>query len=507
MSAPHGRLPRGLATVPRSVSYDGRFGRMFRKLPPLTASRHSLERLGATMIEPDAEIENKHAASNNDTIPAGFTYLGQFIDHDITFDPNSLLQRQNDPDALRNFRTPRFDLDNLYGSGPNDSPFLYRDGLHFLIDPNRNTPAEDDLPRNSQGRALLGDPRNDENLIVSQLHLAILKYHNRVADEIPHGQQPFENAQRTVRWHYQWMVIHDFLPRIVGQPLIDSILRKDPYSVTVGETLAEAGIVKPDLKFFEWKVQPFIPVEFSVAAYRFGHSMVRPNYALNALTDGNEVDIFDPLHPDDPNANDLRGFRPRPANRQIEWFRLFPLNGMDDEKMQVVRAIDTQLAHGLGGLPHSVASEPPPSLASRNLERGVALGLPSGQAVAQLMGIPESLILTPDNPEARFTIGTGYANDPTVPVVSAQEKQELTHLFGYETPLWYYILKEAELLCGGKTLGPVGGRIVAEVFIGLLFADPMSYVNAAPGWTPIKGKFGCRADGVFEMIDLLTHIQ
>src|SRR6266536_1279728 len=183
---PHGRVPRGLESVPRSVSYDGRFGRMFRKLAPFEPSYDDLTRLAAIMIEPtDAngdpvDVEQPEAPSNNDSVPAGITYLGQFIDHDLTFDPTSKLQRENDPDGLRNFRTPRFDLDSLYGSGPDDNPFLYQDGVKFLI--GQNGTGEEDLPRNTAGRALIADPRNDENLIVSQLHLAFLKYHNKVVD-------------------------------------------------------------------------------------------------------------------------------------------------------------------------------------------------------------------------------------------------------------------------------------------------------------------------------------
>src|SRR5262249_4606722 len=152
---------------------------------------------------------------------AGFTYLGQFIDHDLTFDPNSKLERENDPDALVDFRTPRLDLDSLYGDGPADNPFLYQDdGVHFLL--GLNQAFEEDLPRNSAEarRALIGDPRNDENLIVSQLHLAFLKYHNRVVDALRairpelSGEKLFGEARRIVRWHYQWIVIHEFLRAI-----------------------------------------------------------------------------------------------------------------------------------------------------------------------------------------------------------------------------------------------------------------------------------------------------
>jgi hypothetical protein len=509
---PHGRVLRGLESVPRSLSYEGRFGRLFRNLPPFEPDDQDLIDLAASMIENDVDLdEDETVPSDNARVPAGFTYLGQFIDHDLTFDPTSKLQRDNDPDGLRNFRTPRFDLDSLYGRGPDDSPFQYEaDGIRFLID---TRGGEKDLPRNSIGVALIGDPRNDENLIVSQLHLAFLKYHNQVVAELarnPGGGSLFEDARTLVRWHYQWVVLHDFLERIVGQEVIDDILKAEPYRV-IGRNAGPSYRLKADLKFFDWKQQPFMPVEFSGAAYRFGHSMVRRDYALNAATaaEGQEVVIFDPAHPNDPNANDLRGFRPRPPNRQIEWFRFFRFPGKEKE-VQPARAIDTLLVFPLGGLPTSVARNPS-SLPARNLLRGKALGLPSGQAVACAMGISERLIVRSDNTEHRLQVGSGYKlpngkPDPSVPPVSPK-KAHLEQVFGQETPLWYYILKEAELIGKGETLGPVGGRIVAEVFIGILMGDSLSFLNVAPHWRPKAGQFGCPADGKFTMADLLRHVQ
>jgi len=231
----HGRVPRGLESVPRSVSYDGRFGRMFRHLAPFEPSDDDLTRLAATMIEPEdkkgepVDVEDPEAPSNNADVLAGFTYLGQCIDHDLTFDPTSKLQRENDPDGLQNFRTPRFDLDSLYGRGPDDSPFLYQDGVKFMI--GHNITGEKDLPRNAAGRALLGDTRNDENLIVSQLHLTFLQYHNRIVDDLGMSSSTFERARQMVRWHYQWIVLKDFLPKIVGQQIIDEVLEKEIYNM------------------------------------------------------------------------------------------------------------------------------------------------------------------------------------------------------------------------------------------------------------------------------------
>src|SRR5437773_1558522 len=408
----HGTSPRGLETVPRSVSHEGRFGRMFRTLAPFEPKDSDLTRLAATMIEKAVDVEEPDAPSNNGGLPGGYTYFGQFIDHDLTFDPVSQLQRQNDPDALEDFRTPRFDLDNLYGSGPNDSPFLYnRGGETFLI--GKNCAGEDDLPRANAAditpgawkRALIGDPRNDENLIVSQIHLAFLKYHNKVVAALPPGSKRFEQAQQVVRRHYNWLVLHDFLPKIVGQDLVDSVLTSEKY----GDGFS-GRTWKADLRFYSFKVLPFMPVEFSVGAYRFGHSLVRFNYAMNAATDEHELLIFDPKDPDNDLADDLRGFRERPADRQIEWFRFFDVAGGDKTKLQPARAIDTQISAGLGGLPTVVIGGPasasnPSSLAERNLVRGKALLLPTGQDVTRAMGLPDKLILSTDKADNQFSIG------------------------------------------------------------------------------------------------------
>jgi hypothetical protein len=191
----HGGItPRGLDAVPKSPLFEGRFGRMFRALPAPLHDREALIALGNAM----PEETNAGTAADNPAIPSAYTYFGQFVDHDITFDPVSQLQRLNDPDALVDFRTPRFDLDSVYGAGPTASPFLYesRDatfrGVKLLVGRNpRSDPLQggdpldpQDLPRNEQGRALIGDPRNDENIVVSQLQLAFLKLHDRAVDRV-----------------------------------------------------------------------------------------------------------------------------------------------------------------------------------------------------------------------------------------------------------------------------------------------------------------------------------
>lgn len=494
----HGVLPiRGLEDVPRSALYEGRFGRMFRNLPPFAPDDADLLALGAQMIETPAQVDD--ANLDNPDIPAGFTYFGQFIDHDITFDPNSKLQRDNDPDALRNFRTPRYDLDSLYADGPDNNPYLYKaDGVHLLI--GKNAAGEDDLPRNTpldpadKKRALTGDPRNDENAIVSQLHLAFIKFHNKVVDALPAGTPNlFDEARRVVRWHYQWIVVHDFLRKILGgDDVVNDIIKLDKYKVPFGGGTKDIqGALNVDLKFYNYKHQPFIPVEFSVAAYRFGHSMIRSDYELNPATeDPNDVEIFG------ADGDDLRGFQERRSGLEIQWARFFEFSGVT-QKPQLSRRIDAKIAKGLGSLPF--ISDIFKSLAQRNLLRGKALGLPSGQAVARAMGMAQSsVILTPAELNLPTNAPGANPGDPT---------RNLAAAFNDNTPLWFYILKEAEVRCNGKKLGPVGGRIVAEVLIGLLDGDPSSFLSAEPTWQPTQGQFGATQNGKFFMTDLLRFAQ
>jgi hypothetical protein len=451
---------RGLG-APQSSLKEGRFGRMFRNLPALDPGIDAINALVKLMREASAA-----ASGDNAKIPAGYTYFGQFVDHDITFDPLSILAKANDPDALVDFRTPRFDLDSLYGGGPADSPYLYDSqspsnrGVKLLVGHNDEGKGfeRDDLQRNQQGRALIGDPRNDENLIVSQLQLLFVRFHAKVVDRVRkatqlEGAELFAEAQRVVRWHYQWIVTHDFLERIAGKPAADA---------------AFAG-----RQFFTWTNEPFMPVEFSGAAYRFGHSMVRPVYDLNGDIVG--IPIFADADKPGP-LEHLGGFRRLPALWSVDWSFFFKTSS---RKPQLSRKIDTKLSLPLHKLPTGV-DEGRHSLAQLNLRRGRALGLPSGQDVAGAMGVA---------PIAADDLGLNSIDLP------AADKAKLKAA----TPLWYYLLREAEL-GGGESLGPVGGRIVAEVLVGLLQGDPLSYIRQRPTWKPELP--GAKA-GDFTMADLV----
>lgn len=491
-----------MSTV-RSPLFEGRFGRMFRSLHPAkygatdAESRAALMILGEKMTAAfDAPKDGNDPEESG--IPALYTYFGQFIDHDITFDPMSSLIQHNDPDALTDFRTPAFDLDNVYGRGPGDQPYLYDNSSKFLLGDRLDNGATD-LPRNnaSPRRALIGDPRNDENSIVSQLQGLFLRFHNRTVDD--HPGLDFPALQKLVRFHYQWIVLHDFLPRIVHSEVLDALKTNSRFD-------------RHKLKFFHWKNKPFMPVEFSVAAYRLGHSMIRPGYRLND-DDATLLPIF-PIPPNTipeiPNGipDGLTGFQEMAKNRGIDWGRFIDTEirsyGSDNaadastkKRLQFAYRIDTSLVTPLSVLPPSVAADPPPSLPQRNLLRGFELGLPSGQAVAHAMSVPVI-------PDGKIIIGKAVdmpANTPPNPDVrgTIASIPELAPFKG-RCPLWTYILAEAFHnqetvkipVTENKTvttpkLGPVGGRIVAEVFLGLMFGDNDSFLNLQPDWQPASG--------------------
>jgi hypothetical protein len=494
---------RGADLPRRSNSLEGRYGRMFRALPAADFSPAALHALANEMTaapEADPTAETEIDDEENQGISAGYTYFGQFIDHDLTFDPNSSLQKQNDPDALTDFRTPRFDLDNLYGRGPDDQPYLYEDdGRHLQLgrplSGNPNDQATRDLPRHvsqsnpGRARALIGDPRNDENTIVSQLQATMIRFHNALADSNP--TTSFAELQRLVRWHYQWVVLHDFLVTIVGQDMVHTVL---PHLKKKTSILADP----PQLLFYHYHRQAFMPIEFSAAVYRFGHSMVRPIYRLNTTLGQDPPPSNDPVngrqlifHATDDNLS-LNGFREFPSVWAIDWSLFFDLRANSPkvgvDRLQRAYKIDTSLVNPLGKLPQSTASGIL-SLPERNLLRGLRMGLPSGQDVARAMGI------TPLGDD-QLQVGKATEAD-TKSNPSISRLQDFGSAFKGKAPLWFYILSEAQQQFKTNDtpirLGPVGGRIVAEVFVGLMLADSSSFLSQSPDWSPNRERtYGIR---------------
>ncbi len=502
----HGSRVRGSDYNNASPLSQGRFGRMFRSLPAAKFGPDALDDLATEMVadfEATQTPEDQVDDEENNGISAGYTYFGQCIDHDLTFDPASSLEKHNDPNALVDYRTPRFDLDSVYGRGPDDQPYLYRaDGMHLAqgrVLTGNGDPLARDLPRNNPAagepaRALIGDPRNDENVIVSQLQGMMIRFHNRVVDLTPGGDpsQRFLKVQRIVRWHYQWAVLNDFLPTILGQDTVFDILPHLKNGTSIHKD-------KPDLRFFNWNCDPFMPIEFSAGAYRFGHSMVRPIYRLNQ-----GIPRFITFS-DDPNTS-LTGFREFPEQWAIEWNLFFKMQDsppLGPLRVQPSYKIDTLLVNPLGSLPASIATNPS-SLALRNLLRGASMGLPSGQAVAKHMHFPvipdEKLTVGKANEDGMGTATTKGTNAPLTDVSKS---------FTGNAPLWYYMLAEAQQAFKDNStpirLGPVGGRIVAEVIIGLMLGDSHSFLKQDPSWTPRPDFAG--PGGVFGMAELLTQAK
>ncbi len=539
-SGGHGGGVRGDTMRRRSSMFEGRFGRMFRSLPPAAWPEAALRALGDAMVAdperaaddpalPAAAAETAERLQDdeeNSGIPSGYTYLGQFIDHDITFDPASSLQQQNDPDGLVDFRTPRLDLDCLYGRGPGDQPYMFA-GKKFRLgralleldqtSQRRDLPRYDDPEDPARAkRALIGDKRNDENVIVSQLHGTMLQFHNKLVDLNPAAA--FEDVQQLVRWHYQWIVVNDYLVHICGRDVVDQIL---PHR----HEHKPAWQQEPKLAFYRWKNDAFMPIEFSAAAYRFGHSMVRPIYRLNTKLKGGD----DPLQATPAEqarglegrffifagvqSRGLNGFDAFPAQWAIDWSLFFDIDGSGQlggkGRVQPAYKIDTSLVNPLGFLPEfstvGPASPPltvqtlqaapvdtqrdPGNLATRNLLRGMAMQLPSGQAVADAMGLPRV-------PDDHLRVGKAIVDElPNSPTLVSLDPS-----FAENAPLWYYVLAEAQAEWLGRATGPngrgnaeptrlgaVGKRIVAETLIGLLAADGHSYLRQNPNWEPDIG--------------------
>lgn len=521
----------GRGFPPTVTSGPGFFGRIFANLPPFVvnagdpavrAALLDIGKPGGLMDPNDGNVQtlgptapqllitnsNFNGNGNPSAIPpvlptnpdnpthtAGTTFMGQFLDHDMTFDFSSALGVPTDPTGTQNVRQPAFDLDSVYGGGYIATPQFYdpADPVKFRIE---SGGLFEDLPRDpNTGNAIIPDFRNDENLMIAGLHAAFLLFHNHAVDyarNVERLSDPalvFAEARRLTTWHYQWVIVHEFLPLFVGQAMVDNVMTNGPlfYHVPLR--------------------QGFIPVEFQTGTYRMGHSMVRPSYRANLKGDPTGIFggpffgmIFDPSQnglPYGSDPSDLRGGY-RAPRRFIGWQTFFDFG---DGQVKHNKKIDHIVSSPLFNLPlptipatHPGTDVSPPvphavespvvttSLPQRNLLRHLTWELPSGQSIA------------------REIAGQGI----TVDILSAAELQGYGVGFESSTPIWYYNLKEAEITQSGQNLGQVGGRIVAEVFIGLLKSDPFSYLQVLPGWTP---ELPSRTAGDFRMVDFLTFAK
>ena len=453
-------IPTSSAGAATCATPGSGYGELFASLPDASWSTADLQALSEAMIAPADQPAAPGAGDpeDNKAIPAAYTYFGQFLDHDLTLDnrPDDLVS-PTPVSSLVNGRTPQLDLDSLYGAGPSESSQLYAaDGMHLLTGV-RLTGGNDrgavDLPRDANGQAIIGDPRNDENRIVAGIHSLFIRFHNKTVDRIRSrnrrisNSEVFARARREVTDAYQWIVLTDYLPRIVGKGTVDSVVsrRGSAWRTNLGVYTACAQM----------------PVEFSVAAYRFGHSQVRAFYKVNRGTEPLPVfsGTFQP-------GSDLTGFSPSPSTFAIDWNLFLPARPGATGAFQPSYKIDGSLTHSLSLLPLPTTGIGPANLALRNLLRGQQLGLPTGQDVARAMGV---------TPLADEQILVGAATgDPT-------DQRTLTSVsadFAGRAPLWVYVLAEAAAQTGANAgrLGPVGGRLVAETIVGLLASDPTSVV-------------------------------
>ena len=408
--------------------------------PDLPAASFDDERLLVLGVE--GSICDGSQSDAEGHIEAGQPFFGQYLAHDLTAD-RSPLRVHGDINTLRNIRSPRANLEALYGGGPVGSPYLYDQ-----TDPAKLLLADGgrDLPRNQQGIALIGDPRNDVHAFMTGLQVGFIHAHNRLVDRLRTDGVPesdlFDDARLALNWHYQWVILNDFLPNLVGNAMTMSVLRDG-------------------LRFYRPVGEPFVPVEFADAAYRYGHSQVKGDYQVQ------------PAGPRFPVFPDLAGFCPLTPEHGIDWTLLFDVPG--HPPAQRAKPIDGQLPASLIRLPESITGAVEisayRSLAARDLQRGMGTGLPSGEAVTRAVGA---------TPLTRDELALGDWQD--------------------ETPLWLYILREAAVRGGGDHLGEVGGRIVAEVIVGIIRKDPESYLANDPSWRPTLPS---HQPGSFKIRDLL----
>ena len=387
-----------------------------------------------------------HPEDLNKTLSVGYNIFGQFIVHDMTSNPTSSFAPEDI--SLVNRLTMKLDLDAMYG-GPSEQ-FYYHENKFIYND------CDNDLPRNHLGKAMIPDPRNDENYIIAQMHLLFMKFHNKLIDFYKPTiakANLFKFVKQQVIFHYQWLIVNDFLPRWVDNNIIEELFTGFNFDY------------KPD-------ENPKLPLEFAVAVGRTGHfimpSSIRIAYDL--IIDESEIHEF------------INGKLPEYV---IDWTNFFPMKYKEYE-INLCRKYDGKISHGLADMHHLPKPKNLPSaknnLLLRNLMRAQQFELGSGQDYAAQLNINP----IPDILMKQYDTGNLL---------------ELSNMF-QETPLVLYAIKEAEIYKNGTQLTGVGGRIFAETILALLFKDNCSYLNTPSMWKPIVGNNGC-----FTFADMINFIH
>ena len=447
-------LVTALLTPLTGTAQQQMFGRLFPELPhynaPDDATLDALTAAVTTTGTPGPLFDDGAASGNNpDGVRAFFTYLGQFLDHDMTLDSLPLPVDFVDPNTIPNNRDQRLNLDSVYGSANNPNPALYEADGKFKV----GGPDGRDLPRNPDGSAIIGDHHNDENQIIAQIHVAFLRAHNKLIEQ----GFTFEDARRLMEYRHQWIVVHEFLPEVLDPDVYADVFRTNRSHPQVTQ------LPQIHTRYYDpgKATKAEMPVEFSVGAYRFGHSQVRAAYRIAENLPGATAPFIQVFH---PTQDDLRGGRVIVPSHVIFWPNFLNVDGLTPA-VNISRKIDTLLSSGLFNLPIPGAEAADTAiLAKRNIQRALEYGLPSGQAVAARL---------------RLKVLTNEDIAKAIPRLAALRDNPA---YKGEAPLWLYILAESQIVHDGAKLGPVGSRIVAEVIGGLLAADKNSYIRR--GWVP-----------------------
>jgi hypothetical protein len=440
--------------------------------PPRHAEEWSQIVRGLAELVDAMEDDGSRPDGPDFAIDAGYTYFGQFVDHDITKDATALASAISletsdsirlEPGQIVNNQTPRLDLGHVYGNGPFDpiDKKLYEtggvklrvgDSVPSTILPGAKKRSFD-VALDENGQPLVADSRASENIILRQITAVFARLHNVAVDqwrsEIKKPAELFDRARQQTLWQFQWLIANDYLPTVLDQSVYERVFVDQ----------------KPKLR---WKTFS-IPIEFSVGAMRFGHSMVRDAYLIS---NGTAIELGDLLRV---------GLKPGALDSkfEVDWGRMFSGAGPGGPAT-TAQPIDARISKGMYKIPmgtlklfnpghvpamvarDATASEIELRLPLITLLRGVAMRLPSGQTVAEKFGVKKlSATEITDDIDSRKT-NRGAALKKAALVDS--------------TPLWFYVLKESEVKQNG-TVGPTGSNIIAETLHAALRYDPTSYLN------------------------------